>query len=157
MDLALCVNVRLFQGLPCNNAQTTHPFVGYYSQNEIKGHKSNYLKHVTIAVHLFQTRQPSFLWTGSLTKIYYISDSADSHDKMGRCFSNLCYHKSSQYLHSVGTWQYNMAEVQMMGLGEQLNRQQKRQMSDQNPHEKQVMTLKQFYEWAFIMIPCHLC
>jgi hypothetical protein len=48
------------QGLHCNHAQETHLFVGYYSKSEIMGHKSNYLKHVTVAVPLFQTRQPFF-------------------------------------------------------------------------------------------------
>jgi len=36
------------QGWHCNHAQASHPFDGYYSQSEIMGHKSNYLKHVTV-------------------------------------------------------------------------------------------------------------
>jgi len=46
------------QGWHCNHVQASVPFVGYYTQSEIMGHKSNYLKHVTVDVPLFQTRQP---------------------------------------------------------------------------------------------------
>jgi len=56
MDHPLYMNAsQNVQGWHCNHVQASVPFVGYYTQSEIMGHKSNYLKHVTVAVPLFQT------------------------------------------------------------------------------------------------------
>jgi len=62
MDHPLYMNAsQTIPGWHCNHVQASVPFVGYYTQSEIMGHKSNYLKHVTVAVPLFQTRQSFFL------------------------------------------------------------------------------------------------
>jgi hypothetical protein len=55
------------QGFHSNNAQAAfHPFVAYYSQNEITEHISFVviivcLQHAIVAVHLFQSKLCSFL------------------------------------------------------------------------------------------------
>ena len=89
------------QGFHWNNAQATiHPFVCYYRSDDTLKHISHivisdFMKHDTVSVHLFQRNLVRFLkdrFDATPSKMIYFSDGAASQYKNRKNFSYLCHH-----------------------------------------------------------------
>ena len=146
------------QGYHWDNTQATlHPFVVYYksSTNILKCKSfcvvSDYLKHDTVAVHVFIKKLLESLLSLSIniSHIYYFSDGAASQYKNYKNFLNLCFHKGD-FNGISAEWNFfgtSHGKSPCDGVGGTAKRLAAR-ASLQRPVNQQIMTPKDLYQFC---------
>ena len=116
---------------------------------------SECLNHDTVAVHLYQRFFIAFLQRFLSTrlqpqKIIYFSDGAASQYKNRKNFINLCHHKEDFGISAE--WHFS-ATAHGKGACDGIVKRLAAHASLQKPHNDQIMTPRQLFDWAAINVP----
>ena len=144
------------QGFHWTKSQSTvHPFVVYFKDGDKVMSKSlcvisDYLKHDTVAVHVFQKHLLAKIKevVPQVKKVVYFSDGASSQYKNRKNFANLCHHKKDFGLDAE--WHFFATahgKNACDGVGATTKRETAR-ASLQRPYKEQIMTIQQFFEFC---------